>query len=333
MGLLNYDYTVSNECLALLFYLYVNECYVVVDIDKENYQEYISMIKSLLDEIDNYYYTEDNYIDPDDELKQLENETLCCSELECLEDVSTIEVCQQNDTNIIDGTFYTLIVEQISENKMKITVELKQGGDLLQDTISRYFRIAKNDNLIPCDVNILTHGGYINKLYKKLTAEEYNLKSYIVNDIKDVYALFTLYLDKKITIDTLDIKLNNSVDFKCWINATNFIESHSKTLNKVVETSVNNDMNIVNDRTICRFIDKLTAEENEIIALRDYLNKNSVHKPTYANIGKMLTIKLSENNIKQKVSSIKDKLGVNDLASAVELLKENNRLIPYVPKE
>ena len=91
------------------------------------------------------------------------------------------------------------------------------------------------------------------------------------------------------------------------------------------EVTTNNNSNVLNNR--------LSEIDKHIISVRAYLEANSPERVTYKRIARFLTdngiYRINENNIKQKVSWIFNKLGVQDLASAVVMLREANALIEY----
>ena len=79
---------------------------------------------------------------------------------------------------------------------------------------------------------------------------------------------------------------------------------------------------------------KLTDIEKQVISARAYLQEYSGKlRISYKDIASFLTnngiYMITENNIKQKVSSIYAKLDIQDLGTAVVMLREANALIEY----
>ena len=81
-------------------------------------------------------------------------------------------------------------------------------------------------------------------------------------------------------------------------------------------------------------MNRLTAIERQVISARAYLEEHSGKlRITYKDIANFLTdngiYRITENNIKQKVSNIYATLDIQDLGTAVVMLREANALIEY----
>jgi len=72
----------------------------------------------------------------------------------------------------------------------------------------------------------------------------------------------------------------------------------------------------------------LNEDEMQILSAREYITKYTTDKPIYKNISKVLPMKISEDNIKQKAMHIKNKLGVDDLVDAIRKLEKDGIEIP-----
>ena len=81
-------------------------------------------------------------------------------------------------------------------------------------------------------------------------------------------------------------------------------------------------------------MNRITAIERQVISARAYLEEHSGKlRITYKDIANFLTdngiYRITENNIKQKVSNIYATLDIQDLGTAVVMLREANALIEY----
>ena len=81
------------------------------------------------------------------------------------------------------------------------------------------------------------------------------------------------------------------------------------------------------EQTSDKLFNKLTDEEISIMSARKYLVAKG-EKATYKKIGQLLAPQLSENNVKQKVNNIKNKIGCESLLDTINELESKGFFIP-----
>ena len=190
--------------------------------------------------------------------------------------------------------------------------------------INDYFNMFKNNELVSNGKNLRTYEATIKRFYNYLKDSECILSNFYYEGEEHLQALFSLAMDGF-------IKINSVKDDCISINAEEFFNSYNKDKSNdmsektMKEVTTNNNSNVLNNR--------LSEIDKHIISVRAYLEANSPERVTYKRIARFLTdngiYRINENNIKQKVSWIFNKLGVQDLASAVVMLREANALIEY----
>lgn len=188
--------------------------------------------------------------------------------------------------------------------------------------INDYFTTFKTDKLINKNGNIRTYNSSINKFYSYLKDSECILSNFFYEGDEHLHALFSLAMD-----DVIEIK---SIDDNCiHINAENFVNNYNEN---------QPNKSTYNQPTISKPTDdkisRLTDIEKEVISARAYLDDNSGKlRVGYKDIAEFLTnngiYKITDNNIKQKASSIYNKLGIQDLGTAVVMLRNANGLSVY----
>ena len=210
------------------------------------------------------------------------------------------------------------------------SIEIFQWGDAIdvsvipsdiewsKAAINDYFNMFKNNELVSNDVNLRTYEASLKRFYNYLKDSECILSNFYYEGDEHLQALFSLAMDGL-------IKINSIKDDCISINAEEFVNSYNKDKSNdmpekiMKEVTTNNNSNIFKNRLI--------------ISARAYLEANSPERVTYKRIARFLTdngiYRINENNIKQKVSWIFNKLGVQDLASAVVMLRNDNALIEY----
>jgi len=213
-------------------------------------------------------------------------------------------------------------------DKFKLTLSINDKDKLMQ-ALTSYYTHYEVDDLINEYENMLLKEAHEKHLLSTLTADEYNLSYFHVNDIKYIKPICYGIIKETIFLHKAIIKLNEDsevVDFKCTIDCTDFVENTKAEAPKIT------DAKPVNKKTT--LTNRLTDIEKQVISARAYLQENSGKlRVSYRDIAEFLTnngiYKINENNIKQKVSSIYAKLDIQDLGVAVALLKEANDLIAF----
>lgn len=148
---------------------------------------------------------------------------------------------------------------------------------------------------------------------KGIVGNESIYTSVYVEDVDEEYDILQdPYLDINTTLDILDLKCL----FKAKAIRKNITSPQAQTA-----IEADNRNSITNKH-------KLTKEEINIIGAKLVL-LNAGKKGTYKEIGEILTPKLKENNIKQKVLNIKNKLCVESLDGAIRTLEKQGFQLPH----
>lgn len=235
---------------------------------------------------------------------------------------------KEKDKMIYSASNSWILQAQKEDDNYKLTLSINDKDKLMQ-ALTSYYTHYEVDDLINEYENMLLKDAHEKHLLDTLTADEYNLSYFHVNNIKYIKPICYGIIKETIFLHKAIIKLNEDsevIDFKCIIDCTDFVENTKAEAQKIT------DAKPVNKKTT--LTNRLTDIEKQVISARAYLQENSGKlRVSYRDIAEFLTnngiYKINENNIKQKVSSIYAKLDIQDLGVAVALLKEANDLIAF----
>ncbi len=223
--------------------------------------------------------------------------------------------------------------EKLSDTTTKTLFSIKDKDKCIQALDEYCFRYGC-DEVVNDEVSLLTCEAQDKQLYNLLTENDYNLNNFVVNDFKYIKALcYNEYLDKLdiVSID-FDFSEENKLICKCIISADKFVKEFRK--DATVRDVNTESQKPIKEESANKMVAKLTDIEKQVISARAYLEEHSGKlRVTYNDIADFLTnnriYSITENNIKQKVSSIYAKLNIQDLGTAVVLLRDANGLTEY----
>lgn len=200
----------------------------------------------------------------------------------------------------------------------------------VRQTLSEYLYRYRCDEVYNEYENVLDYKTQKKLLYELLTENNYNYNNFHVTDVKYIKSILASESEGQIMIHNTYIGFdNNELSCRCIISDDNFIDLYKKTYQ---DSSISLNNKLDNTASLAA-IKKLTDIEVKIISARAYLEENFPERVTYRKIAEFLSdnniYKITENNIKQKVICIYNKLGKPDLAYAVMLLRDANRLITF----
>lgn len=119
--------------------------------------------------------------------------------------------------------------EKLSDTTTKILFSIKDKEKCIE-ALDEYCFIYGSDEVFNDEDNILTSEAQDKRLYKLLTADDYNLNNFVVRDLKYIKAIcYNEYL-KRIDISNTEIGFDsdNKLVFKCVISAQEFVEKYGK---------------------------------------------------------------------------------------------------------
>lgn len=286
--------------------------------NQEQYDNLNRIIDDVMSKFTNYYYAAgDNYTK-----HPYYNVTLSVGE----------ELKDYHKNYFDNNPIFKVEYEKLSDTTIRILFSIKDKDKCLQ-ALDEYCSSYGCDIVFNDEVNLLTCEAQDKNLYNLLTENDYNLSNFVVNDLKYIKALcYNEYKNKLVITNVfLDFDKDNKLAFKCTIADEGFVEGFGKgDTAKDVNTETQKPIEI---KPSNKKLARLSNTEKYIISARAYLEANSPDRVTYKMIAEFLSesgiYKSNENNIKQRVIAIYNKLDVQDLASAVMILREANSLISY----
>lgn len=277
------------------------------------------IIDDIMSNFTNYYYaTGDNYLEHPYYLTTL---------------VEGEELKDYHKNYFENNPIFKVEYEKISNTTTKILFSIKDKDKCIQ-ALDEYCFSYGCDEVYNDEANTLTREAQDKQLYNLLTENDYNLSNFVVNDLKYIKALCYNEYKDKLTISNAFLNFDyegNKLAFKCTIADEGFVEEFRKSsIAEAVNTEIQKQIEV---KPANRKLTKLTDTEKHIISARAYLEAISPERVSYKKIAQFLTDnginKIKENNVKQRVIGIYNKLDVQDLASAVMILREANCLISY----
>ncbi|MCM1264737.1 MAG: hypothetical protein NC200_00940 [Candidatus Gastranaerophilales bacterium] len=275
---------------------------------------------------------------------------LYCSKVTSLyQKIITIEknmLLLNKDKSGLNGIYRN--IEGAYRLRLKITNKVA-----LDDFLRKYIEYHSNDKLHPYEeYTFLTK---IKEFVKSVDSDR-NLTHYYINDNNTIPVLlyglnkeeillkelkYELFPPKEMISRTSMIKLKhqnykgnveNDFGFEAIVDISKFYDNYKNSLlgqSIVAKNETTNDSN----RKL-KALNRLNEVEIHIISVKHHLEQIMGEKATYQRIAEYMSnnkiLKISENNIKQKVNmSIYTNLDVYDLSQAVQILKENNMLKTY----
>lgn len=232
-----------------------------------------------------------------------------------------------------NNPLFNIEYEKLSDTTTRIMFSVKDKDKCLQ-ALDEYCSKYGYDELCNDETNLLICEAQDKQLYNLLTENDYNLNNFVVTEQKYIKALCYNEFKNKLCITNVafDFDDNNKLKFKCTIADEGFVEEFKKDN---IEEDVNTEIQkLIDIKPANKKVAKLTDIEKQVISARAYLQEYSGKlRISYKDIASFLTnngiYMITENNIKQKVSSIYAKLDIQDLGTAVVMLREANALIEY----
>lgn len=128
-----------------------------------------------------------------------------------------------------DNPIFKVKYEKLSDTTTKILFSIKDKEKCIE-ALDEYCLSYGYDVVFSNEDNILTCEAQDKRLYKLLTADDYNLNNFVVKDLKYIKAIcYNEYL-KKIGISDIEIGFDsdNKLTLKCIISAQEFVEKYGK---------------------------------------------------------------------------------------------------------
>lgn len=236
---------------------------------------------------------------------------------------------------IRNDTMFEVKYEKKSDDTIHISFTITEKEKVQQALAEYLYRYSCNEVYNEYE-NTLDYETQKKQFFALITKEKYNYNNFHVNDIKYIKAILACEHENQLWFERIcfDFNDNDELSLGCIIIIdVDFINLYKNALQDN-NVSLNNDINNKLDNSTSLYaIKKLSDIEVKIISARAYLETNSPERVTYKKIARFLTDndihKISENGIKQNVSSMRNKLGVQDLGTAVTLLRDANCLITF----
>lgn len=293
---------------------------------EEQLSETIELFEKMGNAFSYYYYDyEDN---ENKQIEEIYEDVDDIEELIAENSVSSLVDSTKKDKEISYGSNSWMLRAKKEDDGYKLTLSIDDNDKLIQ-ALTSYYTHYEVDDLINEYENMLLKESHEKHLLDALTADKYNLSYFHVNDIKYIKPVCYGIIKGTIFLHKATIKLNEDsevTNFKCIIDCADFVE------NTMIEAPKQTDVKPINKKVSS--MNRLTDIERQVISARAYLEEHSGKlRITYKDIANFLTnngiYRITENNIKQKVSNIYATLDIQDLGTAVVMLREANTLIEY----
>ena len=312
--------------------------------NSEQFNNIYMVINDIFDNFTYYYYAYgDNYKEHPsygkvfDECEAIENTELLIDRKEIYSDNNNSmykALLSSNEDSVTSNIIFEVIYKKVSDTAIKVLFTITDKNKCHQ-ALQAYFSASNYEWFQSEYGNILSKEGQAKQLYELLTEKDYNLSYFYVDDLKYIKAICEYEYQNKLFIYGTKVYFNkdNKLTCRCIIADEGFVfeyGSEHDNKNTIIETQTP----VMEVKSTNKKIAKLTDIEKQIISARAYLEEHSGKlRVTYKDIANFLTdngiYRITENNIKQKVSNIYTTLDIQDLGNAVVMLRDANALIKY----
>lgn len=187
----------------------------LITYNREQYDNLDRIIDDVMFTFTNYYYAAgDNYAE-----HPYYNVTLYEGK----------ELKDYHENYFDNNPIFKVEYENLSDTTTRIMFSIKDKDKCIQ-ALDEYCSIYGCDGVLNDECNVLTSKAQDKQLYALLTENDYNLKNFVINDLKYIKALcYNEYKDKvSISNVFLGFDKDNKLAFKCTIAATEFVENYGK---------------------------------------------------------------------------------------------------------